>query len=167
MFCPYCGTQSKAAGAMFCSACGKPLNTVIEAPNSQLGALATTGQVTHRPWLAWPFWLLAICVLGSCSGLLLLLLSGREQLPPGTILGAFVWPGALVAYVWKKLGRSGWVGFGLGALLGATFMMLASFGTGYYRARQAAAEEAKWEDLPTKPLPPGFEYLPENASAPK
>jgi|GEM_PF-6150233 len=49
------------------------------------------------------------------------------------LTGTLLWTGALLAYVWKKRGRSGWAGFGLGLLIAATFFMVSSFSVTAWR----------------------------------
>jgi hypothetical protein len=136
MFCPYCGTKSKASGALFCGKCGKPLNAAIEGPDAMVGALADAGEVRRGvAWLAWPFWLLLICAAGSVSGYLIFLLNGHKPMAQ-SISSTLVWTGALMAYVWKKQGRSGWIGFGLGLLIAMSFFTVANFSVAIWREHQ-------------------------------
>jgi hypothetical protein len=144
MFCSYCGAESKAPGALFCAKCGKPLSVGIDIPTATGPAVLfkglSPGQVQSKPWVRWPFWLLLLCVAMSASGFLLLSFAGRYPLPPGVILGPVIWTGALLAYVRKKQGQSGWVGFGLGALVGYALLTALSLGTAALRMHQAEQE---------------------------
>lgn len=151
MFCPYCGTESKAPGAMFCAKCGRPLNAAIDAPSTEAPVLVSAGEIQARAWLAWPFWLLLVCVIGSVAGYMLPLLAGHKPMTQ-SITGVLVWTGALMAYVWKKQGRSGWVGFGLGLLIACTFFVVASYAAAFADRNDIAA---------------GFEEVPHGKVGPK
>ncbi|RQO61749.1 hypothetical protein DBR47_06270 [Paucibacter sp. KBW04] len=140
MFCVYCGVKNTLSGALFCSNCGKQLNS----------AIAATGIKEIRPkaWLAWPFWLLLFCFVGAVMGYLL---PSHGRPLSQSFSGPLLTGGALLAYVWKKRGLNVWAGFVLGLLMSVGLLMVSSFSFGawkFYRPTMSADEFLDAEKVP-------------------
>ena len=133
MHCVHCGTENKAPGSLFCFQCGKAIDAAGPLPDS---ATLIAPNVVTLASLGWPFWLAAFFLLFSFVLPFLPDFAGAK-LPPTYFGGQVFWTGVLFAHVWKKRGRSGWGGFGIGALVAIAAIAVGSFTAGAWRALHA------------------------------
>lgn len=140
MYCPYCGAESRHVGAVYCTGCGKPLGS-SDAPSRELHQQESTKPMVRR----WVFWVL-IALLSSFVFSWLALLLGGVTSGSYRGLGFNVWlfTSILFAYMWRKLGKRWWVGFGYGAAL--AYMLLFTVSRGVSMLQTTS----------TPPPPPGF-----------
>ena len=74
--------------------------------------------------------LIFIPLIGTYAALLIPAFAGAKINPMGGY-GSMLWSGALIAAVWRYRSKNGWVGFGLGAVLGVLVFLLAAFISGF------------------------------------
>lgn len=148
MYCPYCGIESQASGALFCAGCGIRFTNAIEGPSSPL---PVTPLASHSG-TAWVFWVLVLTVV---CGLLMHAVFLFQGVPvkPMTSVSQVVWTGFLGAYVATRRRRNGWLGFAVGSVGG--YLLLAMVGATYLYANSLKPSHIDIVQLPENQQPSG------------
>ena len=126
MYCAKCGTDNTVVGGQFCHQCGAPLNGTAQTPTVSASIVPAKGAPTSLGWL---FWLGASLVLLSFTMRFLPGFAG-VKLAGQFLLGQVFWTGVLFCHLWKKRGRNGWMGFGVGALVAIAAVAVTGFVAG-------------------------------------
>jgi len=77
--------------------------------------------------------LASILAIGTYAALLIPAFAG-QKINPVSGYGSMLWSGVLIATAWRYRNKNGWVGFGLGAVLGVLIFILAAFISGFMGA---------------------------------
>lgn len=196
-FCPYCGTAIRVVDGSYCHQCGKSLpapeaQAAAETNARSIGAVAiaqgpsisTPPAIKSAPKSLSPwFWLGCVAALGLLASVALPLAAGqrtRNGLFAGIDFALLA--GFMNAYLFRRVGRSRWLGFLAGLAVGLAFIWSLSLAIAGARSsgvfQSAKAPEAeRWKDFAPKagapnpfdqfdpkpgeqldiqPLPPGF-----------
>jgi len=126
MLCSQCGAQA-VDDAKFCSNCGA---AVVKSESTASVPLPVVAPPT-KPRSIWLFVFVFILVPVYAS-MFLPAFAGRPQVPQAG--NGSMWATGLFFYFyWRHLGKKGWQGALIGALLGVSIFFLASFVGGYVR----------------------------------
>lgn len=125
MFCPHCGAQIKVRSELFCAKCGKPTAVALTAgvqPTHRVNtkALVPSGPINLAGWLL--IVMLAMLYLGVGLSIM-----DRTKVSANQLGGVAIWTGTTLAYFWRRQGRSGFLGFGLGLVLAIALFVGSSF----------------------------------------
>jgi hypothetical protein len=124
--CPHCGASIQETDAAYCAHCGKALNLGAQASASSAKPHLNVWRRDIGLWVACA---VPVLVYASIAGYVW----GGGSLGRNEVINGIFWPGIAFAVYWRKSGRSGWLGFGVGLVFGLCSLVVLSIFTALVR----------------------------------